>query len=487
MIEASPSKLLTDKASYQSWPVIARTPDNTLVVAYASGAAVHPAEDDARGVYVIRSLDDGISWTTPVLVVNSPTADESTYGIGVTAAGLVLLWVRVVSAGAYSNVLYASSTNGLTWGVHATPTFATEPVLVNNIVSCDGILYAPYHSGPESGELQRSWGHLRSTDDGATWTQLELGTAIDDSTWPVEPRYHVAEDDTRILAIARNLIAGQPLWQYTSSDGGNTWTTATATNITDQNNTPTALVGPDDDLMAIYFDRTNGLMRARATTFDDAYANPSNWPPSTVVAYGTTWFGDNGYPHAVPLPDGALCVWYSGMYNYPGIMAFTVRSTGTVKPRPVRVVDRISANPAGILTPHPGDISWDIPITATSATLVGYGLTVLADEAWASGRVFWRLLAGGLVANSADLLTVSAHYYRDSGARANPVNMELTFNSVANTVKDTGWQPLPFDFGHVSAAFWMSRYRVDIRARLRTGATGPARVYANTSLLLGVA
>jgi len=351
MIEFGPSKLLTDRNSYQAWPVITRTNDNVIIVAYASGAAAHAPEDHARGVYVIRSLDNGVTWSSPVLVVDSETVDESTYGIGINFAGHVLVWVRTVTSGAWGNVLHRSVDGGLTWSTYSTPSFTAMPILVGPIVRAGTTLLAPYHAGPESGVVTRSWGHLRSIDDGATWTQVELGTAPTDELWPVEPRYLVADDGQRILAVARNKVLGGALWQYTSANGGADWTTATSTNITDGYNTPVALVGNDDELLLIYFDRDAGLMRARATTFDSAFGGPTSWPGSVVVAHGTAYYLDNGYPHAIRTPGGALCVWYSGMSNYPGIMAFGIRSdtksaTGIfVRPRPVRVIDRIAANP----------------------------------------------------------------------------------------------------------------------------------------------
>lgn len=481
MIQASRSKLLTDKASYQSWPQIARTGD-VIVVAYASGAAQHQTEDDTRGVYVIRSLDDGATWSAPLQVVNSASADESTFGIGLNSVGDLLLWVRVASGG-YSNVLYASTDEGLTWTLRSTPTFSAQPILVGPIVACGPVLYAPCHSGPESGVSQRSWGHLASVDDGYTWTQVTLGTAATDPQWPVEPRYHVSGQ--QIVAIARNKVDGAPLWTYSSGDGGATWTVPSATNITDQANTPTAIVGPDDDLMIVYMDRVAGRLRARVSTFDAAYTNQP-WPASTVVGYGTTWPLDNGYPHAIEHAGGALVVWYSGMYHFPGIYAFTLRSDGATKPKPISIVDRIGAQPAGILLPHPGDISFDVPVTATSPTLVAYGWTYLADEAWTWGQCYWRLLAGGMVNGAGDELTVSAHYYRDSGGRADLGSLVYT-NTGTNQVKDTGWLALPNDFGHVAAGYWMTRYRVEIRAKLKAGASGPARVYANAALQFGVA
>lgn len=494
MLTVTPSKLLTDRTSYQAWPVIVAASSGALVVAYSSGAAVHPVEDDARGVYVIRSLDHGMTWDQPILVVNSVTSDESTYGVGLNAAGDILLWVRTVTAGAFDNVLYRSLDEGLSWSLFSTPSFSAMPILVGPIVAVAGTLLAPYHAGPESGPAVRTWGHLRSLDDGETWTQVELGTAASDDLWPVEPRYYVAEDGYRILAVTRNKVTDAALWQYTSSNSGVDWTTATPTNITDGNNTPVALVGSDDELLAIYFDRGAGVMRVRSTTLGDIFGSATLWPESVVIAHGTTYFADNGYPHAVRTQGGTLCVWYSGMYRYPGIMAFGIQSDVAslpepgifAAPRPTRILDRISANPAGILTPVAGDISWQVPVTATSPTLVSYGLVPLIDEVWAEGKLFWRLLAAGSVGNVADTLTASAHYYRDSGARVDPAQPTLTFTAVTNTVKDSGWIPLPIDFGKVAATHLHLRYRVDIRVRVNAGALAAGRVYANTTLLFGV-
>lgn len=487
MIEATASKLLTDRASYQSWPVVTRAADGAIVVAYASGAAQHEAEDDTRGVYVVRSIDQGVTWGPPILVVNSATGDESTYGIGVNADGDLLLWVRIVE-GSISNELYRSTDSGQTWALYGGGAFTAQPVLVGPIVTAEGVLYAPYHAGPESGEATRSWGHLQSTDDGATWTQIQLGTAADDASWPIEPRYHVSDDGQRMIAVARNRVVGQPLWQYCSANGGTSWTAPALTNIADQANTPSTLVGPDDDLLILYFDRSAGRMRARSTTFDAIYGSPTSWPPSTVVAYGTNYNQDNGYPHAIRHGAGALCVWYSGMYRYPGIYAFTVRTGGTIAPRPTRIIDRITASPAGILTVASNDISWSVPASsAPTKLLVAKGLVVIADEEWTHGQLYWRLLAGGAVGELADVLTVSAHYYRDTNARVDPAQPQLTFDSTTNVDKDTGWIALPTDFGHTSATGRPSRYRVDIRARLNTGAVAAGKVNADTTLLFGVA
>lgn len=494
MLNVAPSKLLTSRASYESWPVITRAANGAVIIAYAAGAAQHAAVDERRGVYVIQSLDNGVTWGNPSLVVDSETVDESTYGIGTTASGDVLIWVRtVVNPGlVFGNQLYRSKDNGATWTLDPALTFPFgQPVLIGPIVAAGNVLFSPYHAGPESGQVTRTWGHLRSIDDGTTWNQVQLGEAVDDPSWPVEPRYHVADDGHRILAIARHKGTGA-LWQYSSWDSGNTWTAPAATNITDGYETPTALVGADDDFTAIYFDRSAGILRARNTTFDTVFSAPQAWPSSVDIGRGTIYSQDNGYPHAIRIGGGFLCTWYSGMYNYPGIMALFVRSNREsapgvyAGPRPTRIVDRIAVNPAGILTPVSGDISWSVPTSATSPTLVAYGLTPIADEVWNEGQLFWRLIGGGQVAATGDTLTISAHYYRDSGARVDPAQPQLVVTATTSDIKDSGWVALPTDFGHVASGFLQRRYRVDVRVKLNSGASGSARISASTVLLFGV-
>jgi photosystem II stability/assembly factor-like uncharacterized protein len=145
-----------------------RNPD--IVYVGALGHAYAP--NDERGVF--KSTDGGTTWTH--VLAKGPN-------IGVSDLAI---------AAANPNVLFAG-----TWNTHRPP-WST---------------YAPLQ-GPGGGIY-------RSTDSGATWTQLN-GNGLPEGDWG-RVGVAVAPDGKRVYAL---LDAGKKSGLYRSDDGGNTWTLA---------------------------------------------------------------------------------------------------------------------------------------------------------------------------------------------------------------------------------------------------------------------
>ena len=145
-----------------------RNPD--VVYVGALGHAYGP--NDERGVF--KSTDGGATWTH--VLDKGPNVGVSDLAI----------------AAANPNILFAG-----TWNAHRPP-WST---------------YAPLQ-GPGGGIY-------RSTDSGATWTQL-TGNGLPDGDWG-RVGVAVAPDGKRVYAL---IDAGKKSGLYRSDDGGNTWTLA---------------------------------------------------------------------------------------------------------------------------------------------------------------------------------------------------------------------------------------------------------------------
>ncbi len=141
-----------------------------VVYVGALGHAYGP--NDTRGVY--KSTDGGANWTRVL---------DKGSSVGVSDLAIAI---------ASPNILFAG-----TWNTHRPP-WST---------------YAPLQ-GPGGGMY-------RSTDSGATWSQL-AGSGLPDGDWG-RVGVAVAPDGKRVYAL---IEAGKKSGLYRSDDGGNTWTLA---------------------------------------------------------------------------------------------------------------------------------------------------------------------------------------------------------------------------------------------------------------------
>jgi photosystem II stability/assembly factor-like uncharacterized protein len=175
----------------------------------------------ASGNRACRSTDTGATWTT----INLPLSINSRL---VNAPGTDVLWANTTTSGR----LLRSTDRGVTWSNVTTPAttafanvvgWGTQDALaINNVTAAD--------------QLSRTAFAWRTTDGGATWTQSTIAT-IPVTTIPATTGSlsHLDRSSVsgRIIAIG-SWAQGTRFQQYSSDDGGATWTTQPLPPFTDQ-------------------------------------------------------------------------------------------------------------------------------------------------------------------------------------------------------------------------------------------------------------
>lgn len=235
---------------YHGWPTLARRKNGELLVTYSGGREAHVCPFGR--VEIIRSRDNGESWSWPETILDTPIDDRDS-GVCETPSGSLL--VTTFTSLAYEEVLrkaaawepqrlarwqaadrratardrrellgtwmLRSRDGGMTWS-------AAYRVPVNSphgpVAASGGrLLYA----GKKLWDPGTPVGFCESTDDGITWRWI--------SNIPARPGDNVAEyhelhaveaADGRIIVHIRNHnpVNERETLQCESSDGGRTWT-----------------------------------------------------------------------------------------------------------------------------------------------------------------------------------------------------------------------------------------------------------------------
>jgi hypothetical protein len=321
---------------YHGWPTLARRANGQLLLVCSGGREAHVCPFGY--VALMRSDDDGASWSWPRVVLDGPIDDRDA-GVLETAQGSIL--ITTFTSLAYESSLKKAQEAGNwaadrlarwqaahervdaegrqaalgVWMIRSTDggvTFSGRyDCLVDSphgpIQLADGrLLYA----GKELWRGENRVGVCQSADDGQSWQWLAAIPTRDGDQHRNYHELHAVETaDGRILAQIRNhnqANSGETL-QSESEDGGQTWSVPRSIGVW---GLPSHLLRLQDDRLLMTYGHRRPPYGNQARISED---HGRTWSePITISGDGIG--GDLGYPSTVQLADGALLtVWYERM------------------------------------------------------------------------------------------------------------------------------------------------------------------------------
>lgn len=310
---------------YIGWPTISKTKSNELLIVFSGNRDAHICPYGVT--QMVRSSDNGITWSAPVTINNTPLDDRDA-GILETKPGTLLVswftslafdresqykdhpdWLR--HAGKLSaeikkqwlgNWTRRSTDNGQTWEepVRQIASAPHGPVELHD----NRLLYV----GIGTVDGKKSVAVEESTDDGKTWDlistiPLHNGLSVQ-NLW--EPHAVEVSNDT-IIALVRhnsNDSANGYLHQSESYDGGKTWSTLRQTPIW---GFPAHLLKlKNGNILAVYGVRKKPYSERACLSKDGG----KTWDTENEIILSNSRTGDLGYPSSVELEDGSILTVY---------------------------------------------------------------------------------------------------------------------------------------------------------------------------------
>lgn len=318
---------------YHGWPTLVRRRSGELLVVWSGGREAHVCPFGR--VEMMRSADDGLTWTWPRVLLDGPLDDRDA-GVLETTKGTLL--VTTFSSLAYQPILEeAERTGGWplgrlrrwqaahqrlgpeereaelgTWVIRSTDGGRTWSAPANSLVNsphgplqlADGrILYA----GKELWTGENRIGVVVSEDDGQSWSWLAtIPTREGDDHRQYHELHAVETTEGRLVVHIRNHNPrnARETLQTESTDGGRTWSVPHEIGVW---GLPSHLLRlRDGRLLMSYGYRRPPFGNQVRISSDGA----RTWSESlTISDDGAS--GDLGYPSSAELDDGSLVtVWY---------------------------------------------------------------------------------------------------------------------------------------------------------------------------------
>ncbi len=330
---------------YNGWPTLCRRRNGQLLVVCSGGREAHVCPFGR--VEMMRSDDDGRTWSWPRVLLDSPIDDRDS-GVLETDRGSIL--VTTFTSLAFEQTLTQAESKKAgdpgawpkeklsrwlaardrisaeqrnkelgVWMIRSTDggvTFSARyDCRVNSphgpIQLADGrLLYA----GKELWRGEHRIGVCESSDDGQTWRWLAtIPTRDGDSHQNYHELHAVDTGDGRIVVQIRNhnkQNAGETL-ESESSDGGKTWSVPHSIGVW---GLPSHLLRLKDDRLLMTYGHRRKPYGNQARISSD---HGRTWSEPMIVS-GDGASGDLGYPSTVELDDGRLLsVWYERMKDRP--------------------------------------------------------------------------------------------------------------------------------------------------------------------------
>jgi hypothetical protein len=289
-------------------------------IAQADVVGVKPSGPDESAILVSKSIDGGLTWSTPITLIQDDSSsgfdDKPSVTADPTNANLVYaIWLRSNGTGANQTVtMFTRSTDGgQTWESPRT-IFRSPQGDFNHghviFVRPDGTLIDLFTEFQYSGKNLQSaeLTVLRSTDGGLTWSspilvaeQMAVGDTDPESGQPLgdlsEGHYAMDPHDGNLYAVWEDARFGNG--QYNSiaftmsTDGGFTWSDPIRVNQTPdtvpagnrQAFVPAVAVADNGTVAVTYYDLRNNTPAAGLPTDywmvhadpSDGLANPASW------------------------------------------------------------------------------------------------------------------------------------------------------------------------------------------------------------------
>ena len=323
---------------YHGWPTMIRRKNGELLVVCSGGRETHVCPFGR--VELIRSFDDGQTWTYARTLLDGPIDDRDA-GILETAAGTLLATTfsslayeptltRAIAAaqqgkptmpadrlarwraahgriadGQHSNHLgcwmLRSDDGGLNWSpAYRVP--VNSPHGPTNL--SDGRLF---YAGVALWEKGRPVGFSTSADDGNTWTPLtKLPIRVGDDASSYHELHAVEAANGRLIVQIRNHNKknNRETLQTHSTDGGKTWAEPHSIGVW---GLPSHLLKLSDDRLLMTYGHRRAPLGNQARISND---HGQTWSDAMVLD-GDASSGDLGYPSSVEISPGHFAtVWY---------------------------------------------------------------------------------------------------------------------------------------------------------------------------------
>jgi sialidase-1 len=312
---------------FHGWPTLARRGDGELLVAFSGGREAHVCPFGR--VELIRSRDNGDSWTWPEVLLDT-AIDDRDAGLLVTPSGAIL--ATTFTSLAYEKPLASDlpAERKLRWNAaHTRVSAAQRQQLLGTwmLRSPDGGVTwsAPYrvpvnsphgpialpngrllYPGVELWEKARRVGVAESRDDGRTWRWLApIPARPGDDPAGYHELHGVATADGRILVHIRNhnQTNDRETLQTESTDGGRTWSVPRPIGVW---GLPSHLLRLRDGRLLMSYGYRREPRGNHVRLSND---HGRTWSEAMVIS--TNGGVDIGYPSTVELASGALAtVWY---------------------------------------------------------------------------------------------------------------------------------------------------------------------------------
>jgi len=309
---------------YAMYGGLTRLPDGEVLCVYKVGSL-----DDEGSPWTVR--DEVIVWSQSegrgrqwppledYIYDNPKTRQENCCGKGyMNGAGVFMHPFYVLNADYEEQAqeqnwsklhLAVTGDRGGTWDIREIETpFCIAASFGGLLRLRDGEVLLGVYGAVEPGSFRHQAGHLRSRDDGATWSDYRvIGAHADPDGGPARlNETDIAQlPDGKLLAMSRTQYDGFPLYRSQSTDGGESWTTG-----------PSGLTGlcpalwyspsgpPEGTLVLAYHDRWGRHALQGGVYLAFSHDGGTTWGEPM-------WISGGAYPCLIALDDGSLlCSYY---------------------------------------------------------------------------------------------------------------------------------------------------------------------------------